>query len=138
MKELKSQDRAAVTKLAVELARKYKNKDVAIGLVGPLGAGKTAFTKDFARALGIKKIKSPTFIVGSVYPIGKRQLYHYDFYRLEKPAQLKPLDFDDILASKNRIVLIEWADKFPQIAKQCDLVITFGFAGKNLRHVTIS
>lgn len=126
----KNLDRSQVRKLAQNLAKEFAAKDTIIGLTGPLGAGKTAFAKDFAATYGIKKVKSPTFIIGSLYPIGNRTLYHYDFYRLNEIKQLEALDFEEILASKNRIVLIEWVEKFPQIAKQCDLIITFKIRGK--------
>lgn len=137
MKQLKNLDLHRVQKLAQDLAKKYRNKDVVIGLSGPLGAGKTAFVKAFASSLGIKRIKSPTFIVGNRYNLKNQHLYHYDFYRLHNQKQLIPLDFAEILTSPNRILLIEWVEKFPTIAKKCDLNLTFEITGKNLRNVTI-
>ncbi|MBX4205013.1 MAG: tRNA (adenosine(37)-N6)-threonylcarbamoyltransferase complex ATPase subunit type 1 TsaE [Candidatus Doudnabacteria bacterium] len=137
MRKFKNLNRAQVKKLASGLAKKYSGKDVVIGLVGELGAGKTTFTKDFGSFLGIKKIKSPTFIIGSTYPLKNQTLYHYDFYRLSDSKQLRPLGFEEIFKSKNRIVLIEWVDKFPKIAQVCDLIINLKPSGKNLRHVTL-
>jgi tRNA threonylcarbamoyladenosine biosynthesis protein TsaE len=137
MKKVLNLNLTGLKLLASDLARKYKQKDVVIGLVGELGAGKTAFTKAFASNFGIKKIKSPTFIIGARYPIQNRLLYHYDFYRLNKSSQLKSLDFNEILNSKNRILLIEWVDKFPNIQKKCDIILTFKVSGKNVRNVTI-
>jgi tRNA threonylcarbamoyladenosine biosynthesis protein TsaE len=137
MKTEKSLGPSELKKFAETLAKRYQNRDATIGLVGPLGAGKTTFTKHFAACFGIKKIKSPTFIVGSRYPTGKQLFYHYDFYRLSDIKQLIPLEFSEILSSKNRIVLIEWVDKFPELAAKCDLIITFKITGKNLRDVTI-
>lgn len=136
-KSLKKLDRKALRHLAQALAQKYGSKDVVIGLSGNLGAGKTAFVKDFAAYFGIKKIKSPTFIIGSVYPLKQTRLYHYDFYRLERQNQLIPLGFEDILASRHRIVLVEWIEKFPEIAKRCDVLINLEISGKNTRNVTI-
>lgn len=133
----KSLDLEGVKKLAANLSLKYKNKDVVIGLIGPLGAGKTYFTKCFALSLGIKKVKSPTFVIGSQYQISQGKLYHFDFYRLDEPKQLEALELNEILNSSNRIVLIEWVDKFPELAKKCDLLITFEITGKNTRNVTI-
>jgi tRNA threonylcarbamoyladenosine biosynthesis protein TsaE len=137
MQRMKNQTLLNVRNLAVRMAKKYVKKDTVIGLVGELGAGKTVFVKSFAGYLGIKKIKSPTFVVGNRYRIGKRQLYHFDFYRLSHLKQLQTLEIDEILKSNNRIVLIEWVDKFPHISKLCDVQIELSISGKNLRNVTI-
>jgi tRNA threonylcarbamoyladenosine biosynthesis protein TsaE len=125
--------------LASRLAKSLTNKDYVIGLTGDLGAGKTTFAKAFAKSLGIKhRIKSPTFVISCQYPFGKgRHLYHFDFYRLNHSKQLKAIGFPEILSGKNRLVLIEWADKFPSLAKQCDIIINFKIAGESSRHVTI-
>lgn len=127
----------SVRKLAADYAKKYRGKDVIIGLTGNLGAGKTVFAKAFGAALGIKKIKSPTFIIVSNYVIGKQKLFHFDFYRLHRPEQLDHLGFDEIIQSKNRIMLIEWVDKFPEIAKKCDLIINFKIVDNKTRDVQI-
>ncbi|HEX5429951.1 MAG TPA: tRNA (adenosine(37)-N6)-threonylcarbamoyltransferase complex ATPase subunit type 1 TsaE [Patescibacteria group bacterium] len=126
-----------VKHLATKLARQYRTRDAAIGLVGPLGAGKTAFAKEFAKFFGVKKVKSPTFMVSARYEIGKRTLFHFDLYRIDNPGKLKALDLEEILASKNRIVLIEWADKFPKLHPKLNLLLKFEVTGKNLRHVTL-
>lgn len=126
-----------VRALATKLAKRYAKRDVVIGLSGNLGSGKTTFTKEFAKALGIHRVKSPTFVIGSRYKLPGRLLYHYDFYRLHSAKQLTDLGFDEILKQHNRIVLIEWVEKMPKIKKQCDLVIKFKVAGINLRNVEI-
>jgi tRNA threonylcarbamoyladenosine biosynthesis protein TsaE len=128
-----------VRRLAYSLAKKLTSKDHVIGLTGDLGAGKTTFAKAFAKSLGIKHhIKSPTFVISCQYPFGEmRHLYHFDFYRLNDSKQLKPTGFPEILSGNNRLVLIEWADKFPSLAKQCDIIINFKIANKSSRHVTI-
>ena len=137
MKRIKNLSSGQVKKLAQTLAKKHYKDDVVIGLIGPLGAGKTTFVKHFAETFKIKHIKSPTFIIGSLYPTPDQTIYHYDFYRLEDVRQLQPLGFDEILASKHRIILIEWVDKFPEIAKVCDIVLSFEITGKTTRNVTI-
>jgi tRNA threonylcarbamoyladenosine biosynthesis protein TsaE len=124
-----------VEKLASELASEFKTKGVIIGLIGNLGAGKTTFAKAFAKALGVKTLKSPTFIVSQRYTLKNRFLYHLDFYRLEKEKQLTPLGLDELQIRPN-IVLIEWVDKFPKIARKCDILINFE-VNKHNRDVTI-
>ena len=53
-----------------------------IGLDGDLGAGKTAFSKQFAQHLGVNGVvNSPTFTIIKEYE-GRLPLYHMDVYRL--------------------------------------------------------
>jgi tRNA threonylcarbamoyladenosine biosynthesis protein TsaE len=88
---------------------------VVIALVGPLGAGKTAFVKGLAEGLGIDpaRVASPTFTIASEYPLpdGTR-LAHVDVYRLASPAELEAAGFLDLLADA-RVVAVEWADRLP-------------------------
>jgi tRNA threonylcarbamoyladenosine biosynthesis protein TsaE len=129
-------DEEAVTDLAQKLARELTQKKAIIGLTGNLGAGKTTFVKAFARELKIKSIKSPTFVVTHQYKHGQGALYHLDFYRLKDHKQLTDLGLDEILSGPN-LVLMEWVEKFPQIKKQCDILINFKFKPNNKRDVTI-
>jgi tRNA threonylcarbamoyladenosine biosynthesis protein TsaE len=108
-----------------------------MGLVGNLGAGKTTFAKSFAHALGVKKVKSPTFIILADYKLRNKHLYHADFYRLTHLDQLQIIGLADLLRFTNRIVLIEWVDKFPEIQKLCDIIFKFEI-NKNLRDVKIT
>ncbi|RMD51936.1 tRNA (adenosine(37)-N6)-threonylcarbamoyltransferase complex ATPase subunit type 1 TsaE, partial [Candidatus Parcubacteria bacterium] len=70
-----------------------------IGLMGDLGAGKTAFVKGVAKQLGVKtKIKSPTFTIINEYPVDYKnikKIVHADFYRLLNPEQIEALNFSD-------------------------------------------
>ena len=59
-----------------------------VGLVGPLGAGKTCFVRGLARGLGIDpdEISSPTFVYLVEYP-GPTSLHHADLYRFADLAE---------------------------------------------------
>jgi tRNA threonylcarbamoyladenosine biosynthesis protein TsaE len=138
MSLLKNLTETQVKDLAFDLALEFKGKDAVIGLSGDLGAGKTTFAKTFAQALGVKKLKSPTFIIVAQYQLKKQKLYHADFYRLTHLDQLQALGLADIFASGKRLILIEWVEKFPSIKKQCDLVIEFKIKGHNKRDVKIT
>lgn len=125
-----------VQKLAIDLAEKMANKGAIIGLTGNLGSGKTTFAKSFGRKLGIKSLKSPTFVISHQYPYKGKFLYHIDLYRLKSKKELEALDLPQII-SKPNLVLIEWVDKFPAILRQCDLLINFEVKPKDKRDVTI-
>ena len=88
-----------------------------IGLSGHLGAGKTAFVKAVAKELGIQEeITSPTFVIMKLYEIKLKavpwkKLVHIDAYRLERAEDLEALRFEEIIADKNNLVIVEWPEQ---------------------------
>lgn len=105
------------------LAKINRNREEAdeafvVGLSGHLGAGKTAFVKAVARELGIEEIvTSPTFVIMKIYEIERaranatfKRLVHIDAYRLERREELEVLMFEEIIADKNNLVMIEWPE----------------------------
>ncbi len=81
-----------------------------IGLVGPLGAGKTRFTRAMAEALGVEPeaIASPTFVLIHEYE-GRIPVYHFDAYRLPGPEEFEALGVSDYWDAGG-VCLVEWAD----------------------------
>lgn len=76
-------------------------------LTGPLGAGKTTFTRGLAEGLGVRgPVQSPTFVIARTHPslVGRAPLVHVDAYRLGSASELDDLDLD--LARS--VVVIEW------------------------------
>ncbi|GEM_PF-238368 len=113
---------------AVAFVKALAPKDASATLVtlsGELGAGKTAFTKALAHALGVEEVvTSPTFVLEKIYPIRKledsrsngaslqfKRLIHIDAYRLEKGADLAPLGFDELMSDACNLILLEWPEK---------------------------
>ncbi len=91
-----------------------ENEAVVVGLYGDLGAGKTAFTKCVAGALGIEEaITSPTFVIEKIYELQKQKfthLIHIDAYRLKDSSELLKLGWKEIINDKNNLILIEWPE----------------------------
>jgi tRNA threonylcarbamoyladenosine biosynthesis protein TsaE len=108
------------TRFVKELSPKA---DVAtlVTLSGELGAGKTAFTKAVAFALGVEEVvTSPTFVLEKIYILPPQlggptpkftRLVHIDAYRLEKGADLAPLGFDELMKNSGNLILLEWPEK---------------------------
>ena len=87
-----------------------------VTLSGDLGAGKTAFTKFAAQALGVEEVvNSPTFVLEKMYQLPPTQpfkrLIHIDAYRLESGAELAPLGFDEVMKDSGNLVFLEWPEK---------------------------
>ncbi len=86
-----------------------------MGLIGPLGAGKTEFVRGLAEGAGADPglVASPTFVVASEYPArdGALRVAHVDCYRVESEAELEAAGFLDLLVP-GVIVAVEWADRF--------------------------
>ena len=78
-----------------------------IVLTGPLGAGKTTFTRGLAEGLGVRgPVQSPTFVIARTHPslVGGAPLVHVDAYRLGSSAELDDLGLD----LERSVVVIEW------------------------------
>ena len=94
--------------LAAALARELEHGAV-VYIEGELGAGKTAFVRGAARALGVEgSVTSPTFTVAHLYEGGEGAIAHLDLSRSERIddaawGDLEPY-FDDV-----RAVFVEWA-----------------------------
>lgn len=86
-----------------------------LALTGDLGTGKTVLTRGIALGLGIPmdQVSSPTFTLIQEYT-GSIPLIHVDLYRLERPSELATLGLEEYF-TQDKIVIIEWADRFPQI-----------------------
>lgn len=106
-------DLPATRSFARQLAERVQTP-ATIALEGTLGAGKTQWIRFFAEALGVpsEAVTSPTYVLQQRYH-GSKLLYHFDFYRLNSPAEVWDLGIDE-LYEQQAIVLIEWADRFPE------------------------
>ena len=87
----------------------------AVALVGQLGAGKTHFSKGLVMGIGADDpVTSPTFSLLNEYRSGRMPVFHFDFYRIDEAAELLAIGWDDYLDEEG-VVIVEWADKFPEL-----------------------
>lgn len=96
----------AMENLGLRIGEQLQPGDLLI-LTGPLGAGKTTFTRGLAEGLGVRgPVQSPTFVIARTHPslVGGAPLVHVDAYRLGSAAELDDLDID----FARSVVVIEW------------------------------
>ena len=100
-----------------------------IFLIGDLGAGKTTFARGVLRGLGYTgRVKSPTYTLVELYQFSSLYLYHFDFYRLNKPEELTEAGFRDYFAPHS-VCLVEWPDKAHGLLPQADMGVSLAFSG---------
>jgi len=96
----------------VSSLQSYNDHATVVGLIGDLGAGKTAFTKCVALVLGVSgEVTSPTFVIEKRYVTEHErfsQLIHIDAYRLSGREELDRLRFSETCANPHTLVIIEW------------------------------
>lgn len=87
-------------------------RPVVFCLLGPLGAGKTQFTKGVAKALGISEtVTSPSYTLVKHYP----GLLHADLWRTPE-ITASEIGLDEFLVPGN-VVVIEWASPLLEYIK---------------------
>jgi tRNA threonylcarbamoyl adenosine modification protein YjeE len=104
-------DPDAMHALGQELAGLLRAGDLMV-LTGPLGAGKTTFTRGLGEGLRVRgPVTSPTFVLARTHPstVGGPPLVHVDAYRLASAMELDDLDID----FARSIVVVEWGRRSP-------------------------
>ena len=122
--------------LGAEVATWVVAGDVIL-LSGPLGAGKTTFTRGVGRALDVSgAITSPTFVIAREHA-GSPNLIHVDAYRVGSAWELEDLDLD----TDNAVTVVEWGTQIAHGLSDRRLEITIERGeelGDDQRHVVIT
>jgi len=135
-----------VVEKSIEIAKADKSA-VVIALHGNLGAGKTTFTKELARFLGIKEnVTSPTYIIQKNFDISEekqenfapfKKLIHIDTYRIDLQDELVKLGWSDILLNTKNLIALEWPENIPDLLPENRINIHFRFIDEITREVEI-
>ena len=83
-----------------------------VAFYAPMGAGKTTFITAVCKALGVREdaVSSPTFAIINEYRTASGEpLYHFDFYRIERPEEALDIGLYDYLDSGS-LCLMEWPE----------------------------
>ncbi len=109
-----------------------------VGLIGPLGAGKTRLVQAAAKAVGVPvgTVTSPTFVLVNEYRGGRLPIYHFDTYRLKDEDEFYALGPEEYFDS-NGITFVEWADRFPKVLPAERIEIVIEVTGETERRITI-
>ena len=106
------------------------NNRTIIFLKGELGSGKTTFVQKYLEyKYSFTNASSPTFGIVNTYPINKIMIYHYDLYRITKPAELNDIGFYDNLEA-NALHFIEWPEIIPKQTSKPNIIINFQLLSK--------
>ncbi len=121
--EIALPDPAATAGLARRLAPMLRTGDV-VGLAGALGSGKTTLARDLIAALSghDREVPSPTFTLLQTYDCDRLTVWHFDLYRIERPAEIFELGFEDALA--DGVTLVEWPERLGALLPADHLVVT--------------
>ena len=93
-------------------------------LEGPMGAGKTTFTRMLAKNFNCDTsfVNSPTFAIHQQYSINNlntensinnklNRIDHFDLYRLDSEDDLETSGFWEILAEPSQLLVVEWPSR---------------------------
>lgn len=118
-------DLSGLDRAAAEFLEQTRGRNL-IAFYAPMGAGKTTFTSALCRALGVKAdaVSSPTFAIVNEYLSGTGEsIYHFDFYRITKPAEALDIGLYDYLDSGS-LCLMEWPENIDDILPEDTLKVT--------------
>ena len=143
-------------KLGEILAKELKGGEI-ICLSGELGSGKTTFAQGVLKGLGAKgPYTSPTFVVmkeykirtslqGSTFPLSAAasnysrsnlSIYHIDAYRVGA-KDILDLGWEEIIAGKNNVVIVEWAERIKNIIPRDAIWLGFEHMKDDERKISI-
>lgn len=144
---LESASLADTQRIGECLGQRLGRGDV-LGLIGPLGAGKTALVQGIAAGAGVpdrRQVNSPTFVIVNEYEArggggedggcrGGLRIFHIDAYRLRGGEDLAALGFEEMV--ERGAVVIEWADKVLDLVPEDAVVIEIEPTGPSERRLT--
>lgn len=114
-------DETACAASAAAIACRVVGADAYIALHGPLGAGKTSFSRHLLRALGVTgRVKSPTYAVVEPYEVPGLKISHFDFYRMRDPREWADAGLRELFAAPG-LKIAEWPEHAADMLPTADL-----------------
>jgi tRNA threonylcarbamoyladenosine biosynthesis protein TsaE len=108
-----------------------------VWLRGELGAGKTAFVRAAAAALGVTgAVTSPTYTVGNRYRARDVDISHLDLYRSTGLTEEEWGDLEPYM--DDAVVFVEWPDAGAGFLPAPRVVVGIEFVPADARLITVS
>lgn len=124
---------------AVESLLELLDRKGIIAFYGEMGAGKTTLIREICGQLGVEdNVNSPTFSIVNEYHTGDgERIYHFDFYRINKPEEVFDFGCEEYFDS-GCLCLIEWPEKLgdllpPENVRKVNISVT----PKGVREITV-
>ena len=132
--ELLSRSEEETEKFAAKLAARLVPGQ-AVLLRGDLGAGKTVFSRGFARGLGCEDtLSSPTYTIVQEYMLpGGTRLYHMDLYRIADAGSALGFGVDEFLDDPKAYKLIEWPERIESLLPEGCITVEIAHVGDGER-----
>ena len=108
-----------------------------VGLIGPLGAGKTRLAQGIARGAGYHgRVRSPTFALLHLYR-GCLPIRHIDLYRIDRLDEGTAGEWEESMEADG-VTLVEWADRFRDLLPPGALEVELLPEGPTRRRIRLS
>ncbi|MCD7962498.1 MAG: tRNA (adenosine(37)-N6)-threonylcarbamoyltransferase complex ATPase subunit type 1 TsaE [Rikenellaceae bacterium] len=123
---------------AEKLLEKTGSKGV-FAFYGEMGAGKTTLIREMCSLLGVRdSVNSPTFAIVNEYRTDYDDvIFHFDFYRIDKPEEAYDFGYDEYIES-DALCLIEWPEKIESILPADAIRINIEVNEKGHRIITVN
>lgn len=133
-----SRSEAETENAGSRLARSLGRGSIVL-LWGDLGAGKTVFSRGFARGLGVTEVvSSPTYTIVQEYELpGGGRLYHLDLYRISGVDAALAFGVDEFLDDPRAIALVEWPGRIEGILSRNAVDVRLEHLSDLERRITI-
>lgn len=111
MKELNINGLGDLPDAAEEILAALDGRNV-VAFFGSMGAGKTTLIREICAQLGCEDVvTSPTFAIVNRYEAAdERPIYHFDFYRIDRPEEALDMGYEEYFYSDG-LCLVEWSEK---------------------------
>lgn len=109
-----------------------------VAFYGTMGAGKTTLIKQLCSLWGVNgnEVNSPTFAIVNEYETNTDIIYHFDFYRINSPAEAIDFGFYDYVDS-GRLCLMEWPELIEPLLPDDTVSVSIDVIDDNTRCLTV-
>lgn len=110
---------------------------IVIAMKGDLGAGKTCFTRGFAKGMGfLGDVNSPTFAIVNEYLGGRLPIYHFDMYRVSGWEDLYSTGYFEYMESGG-VLIIEWSENIESALPEDVVIVTIEKIDEQKRKISV-